>query len=116
LYKRCATHAAGNPQGLNPFTAGPRYFFYPFDLLSWILIWLAASSMVAVRVAISAAMIAAIIFALPEMSRRHDAVDWRAQIAACVAASGPYDLPIHYDGDRRHSGVPLSAAMCVDNS
>jgi hypothetical protein len=88
-------------QGIHPFSAGPRYFFYPFILLSWIMIWIASLSAKSVRLLIGAAMCGAVMFALPGMSRRHDPVNWREQILACAQASGPYTIPIHYIGHRR---------------
>jgi hypothetical protein len=87
--------------GIHPFTVGPRYFFYPFILLSWIMVWIASLSAKLIRLAIGAAMCGAVVFALPGMSRRHDPVNWREQILACAQASGSYTIPIHYIGHRR---------------
>jgi hypothetical protein len=71
---------------LDRFTAGPRYFFYPFALLGWILIWIASASSVPVRAVIGTAMAVAVLLALPGMSRRHDPIDWRQHMTACAAA------------------------------
>lgn len=81
----------------DPALIAPRYAFYPFVFLSWILIWLAAVSSTWARWAISAVLVAVTIPALPYMQRRADAIDWRAQLSAC-ANSTEYQLPIHYNG------------------
>jgi hypothetical protein len=85
---------------IDPFVAGPRYFFYPFVLTSWMLIWIAACSSFAARGLALAAIAGAIIVASPGMSRRHDEINWRAHVEACADAAGTYELPIHYSGRR----------------
>jgi hypothetical protein len=82
---------------LDQFDIGPRYFFYPFILFSWILVWLASLSTPFVRLGFAAAYLAALIVAGSHLSRRHDAVDWREHILAC-AQSDKYELPFHYTG------------------
>jgi hypothetical protein len=82
---------------IHSFVAGPRYFFYPFVLLSWIMIWLGSLSPLLPRACIGVALFAAIVIAAPHMSRRHDPIDWRSAVSAC-AQSEQYDLPVHYDG------------------
>jgi hypothetical protein len=87
----------------HPFVAGPRYYFYPFVLLTWIGIWIAAVSSVPVRALFAAAYAFALVSAWfgpgvdRGMARRHDFIDWRAHILAC-ANSETYEIPIHYVG------------------
>ena len=83
--------------GIDKFDTAPRYFFYPFILFSWILIWIAAVSTRPVRMGIAAAFAIALLVAGTGLSRRHDAVDWRAHLLAC-AKSDEYEMPFHYIG------------------
>jgi len=85
---------------IDPFDVAPRYFFYPFIMLSWLMIWLAALSPTPVRVGFVVAFASAIMLAGTGMSRRHDAVDWRQNILACTN-SVEYQLPIHYAGSAK---------------
>jgi hypothetical protein len=84
---------------LHPFRAGPRYFFYPYVLLGWSVIWLAAETRGKVRAAMGALLFLSIALALPGMARKHDAFDWRAELEAC-ARSDRYALPLHFTGDK----------------
>lgn len=100
---------AGMP---NPATTAPRYSFYPFILLAWILIWVAAVSQTWVRAAIAAVLIAVHVPALPYMQRREDAIDWRKELAICSTQS-TYELPIHYNGVAKEAWhVTVSGAEC----
>ena len=86
---------------VHPFTAGPRYFFYPFVLSIWIGIWIAAKSSMAGRILLATTYVLTIMFAAPKMTWRHDPLDWRAQLVAC-ADTDAYDLPIlWWNGDAR---------------
>jgi hypothetical protein len=97
---------------LDKFGEGTRYFFYPFVLLSWLLIWLAAESERPIRRAIAGAVGVAVLLALPHMSLRNDHLDWRRQLAAC-AASSEYELPIHYQGKNDEVWKPkFTGAQC----
>lgn len=87
----------GQFENINVFAAGPRYFFYPFICLGWILIWLAHESPNSVRIATAAAWLVALVVASPGLSRRHDPIDWRKHIVACTT-SDRYQIPIHYNG------------------
>src|SRR5262249_54446299 len=98
-------------QGMDSFTMGPRYFFYPFIILSWLLIWIAVVSEWHVRVAVALIFIFSIMHAGTKLSRRHDAIDWRDQVFAC-AASQAYDLPIHYDGSSTVWHLKLTGQEC----
>jgi hypothetical protein len=83
--------------GIDQFDAGPRYFFYPFILLSWIMIWMASLSATPVRIGFAAAFLVALLMAGSGLSRRHDAINWRENLEAC-ASSDKYELPFHYIG------------------
>lgn len=79
---------------------GPRYFFYPYILLSWIIIWIAAKASALVRIGLFIALVFALKTAWDGMSRRHDTINWQANVKA-RARSRSYKLPIHYAGDAR---------------
>jgi hypothetical protein len=110
---------AGQFQHLDPFLVGPRYFFYPFICLSWILIWLARESSSTTRAAIGVAWLVAVLTALPGMSRRHDPIDWKRHVLTC-AGSDRYEIPIHYDGQLKHAWhASFMGAQCrkmIENS
>jgi hypothetical protein len=82
---------------IHPFLAGPRYFFYPFILLSWIMIWLASVANRGTRFGLALAFLIAWLMCAPHFSRRHDPVDWQMAVMAC-ARSTRHDLPAHFDG------------------
>jgi hypothetical protein len=86
---------------IDPFVVGPRYFFYPFILLAWMMIWLAAVSSVQARTGIGIAFACSVLFSWHGLTRRHDAVDWRAHVQACASQSGEYAIPIHYIGQAK---------------
>ncbi len=97
---------------IDPFTAGPRYFFYGFILLGWILIWLAAESKPLMRALLLAVLALGVVRAVPDLPRHHDLVDWRQQVAQC-AKSEEYDLPIHFAGSAQLMWqVRLRGAQC----
>jgi len=90
----CMVSTARLPMNIiSPFFAGPRYFFYPFVLITWAGIWLAANSAPWFRMALLIAYVAAVGFAAPLMSWRHIAIDWRAHVALCAKMDG-LELPV----------------------
>lgn len=103
---------ADDLRGLAPFGSGPRYFFYPFILLSWILIWLAAVSPRPVQAVLAAGFALTLVLAGPRLSRRHDPLDWKHEVLACAQADR-YELPIHYLGSKDEMWhVKLTGAQC----
>lgn len=76
---------------------GVRYFFYPFVLLIWLLLWLAHESPSLVRWPTVAVIATSIALSLPDMQWRHDPIDWRAQLDACAKADR-YELLVQYLG------------------
>ena len=76
---------------------GVRYFYYPFVLLMWLLLWLASEAGALMRTAIIAVLALGILLGVPYMQWRHDAVDWRAQLDACAHGERS-DLTIQYLG------------------
>jgi hypothetical protein len=107
-------------EGMHPYYAGPRYFFYQFIMIGWLLAWIAAESQGALRVAAAGVLAFAIVQGFGERAFRwrHEHWDWKAHMLAC-AGSGEYDVPIHYMGGKAnpYSGdltwhVRLTGAEC----
>src|SRR5262249_41714851 len=76
---------------------GVRYFFYPFLLLMWLMLWLAQEAGTLVRGAIFAVIAVGIVLAVPHMQWRHTAANWRAELAQCANGERT-DLTIQYLG------------------
>ncbi|PPU21174.1 hypothetical protein XarbCFBP7610_03505 [Xanthomonas arboricola] len=98
---------------IDPFGGGPRYFFYPYIFLGWLLIELAP----VVPRALGAVLALAVLAGLPQFiaytPRGHHAIDWNAELTRCAEASTPYNFPIHFTGNRNQLwGVKLSPAEC----
>ena len=111
----CATTALRNPiHVIDPLDAGPRYFFYPFILLTWILIWISALSPAHVRILVLAGCLHGCRLGL----QAHDAQPRRDGLArSCrgLCAIRAYDLPIHYDGRASSMWyVRLTGQQCRD--
>jgi hypothetical protein len=97
----------------HPYLAGPRYFFYPYIILSWLLIWIGISSRQwMVRTVAVGTVGASILWGLPTIARHHIHVDWREQVAAC-AKSETFNFPIHFDGSKNMWSIQLSGADCT---
>jgi hypothetical protein len=83
----------------HPFLAGARYFFYPYIILSWLLIWIAHDTGFARWIATFVLLFAFAQGLLsPNFYSRHDHVGWSAQLIACASSASPSDILIHYDG------------------
>lgn len=72
---------------MHPVLAGPRYFFYPFIFLGWLLIELAAASNFGwIRAALLLPLIGATHQFVAYGPRGHHPIDWQQQMNACLAA------------------------------
>ena len=114
-----ATRNSAYPFGFfQSISYAPRYYFYPFIVLAWIMIFMASVSPRMVQLAAAGVFAAALVVAevVPVngigLSRRQDPIDWRAHILACAEA-GEYALPIHYIGRAdKVWEVRLTGAQC----
>ncbi|WP_152540959.1 hypothetical protein [Luteimonas huabeiensis] len=86
---------------IDPFFAGPRYFFYPYILLSWTLLQVASiSHRIFAGVLLSLLLASTQAFGA-HAPRGHHPMDWRLELAECAASRGDeYLLPIHFAGHR----------------
>jgi len=82
---------------LDPIHAGPRYFFFPYILLSWILIELAYSNVLLIKITSISALVLSFFNALPHLDRRHDRLQWQNHVWQC-SQSQTYNFPVHFAG------------------
>ncbi len=89
-----------DPTIIHPVLAGPRYFFYPFIIISWMLIqttfnnrswWIRSFSITF--------LIGMAYNAIPAWSRGHDDLNWKSHIASCPHFES-YKIPIQFDGNK----------------
>ena len=51
--------------------------------------------------------------ALQHFCKLHDDLEWKKRIVECQNANGRYVMPVHYDGDKRHSWhIRLESTTC----
>ena len=88
---------------LHPVLAGPRYFFLPFVITSWLLVqfWCNNSSRI-VRTAALIILTISVINSIPVLTRRNDELYWRANVFSCPFFDH-YAIPISYDGLAYHT-------------
>lgn len=97
---------------IHPYFAGPRYFFYPFLFLGWLLIWLAATSSAAPRTILLAIVAASISQTGERFTRYHDRINWKSHILNC-AQSERYSLPVHTIGNATDVwNIELTGQQC----
>jgi len=118
---------------IHPFFAGPRYFFYPFIVIAWMLVWilglLRESSfffvnhsnnhfIVKIRYWVYIGIIVTFLFtffingSLLYMRRDHVAIDWRHELSNAMASNEPYELPIHVRGYDTPWSITITAQQC----
>jgi len=99
---------------LDPFKAGPRYFFYPYIFISWLLIQLMIEARGVARMVLIALLLAPIPHTLQNGQRTHERLDWRDEVRHCANGSSTDGIPIHVAGYLNfvwHS--PLTADECT---
>jgi hypothetical protein len=87
---------------IDPVRAGPRYFFYPYIILTWIFIQSFSLRRVpsVIQFASAVVLIAGLCNALISgWSRNHDDAEWELHIASGVHFKN-YNIPIMFDGSR----------------
>ncbi|QBR43033.1 hypothetical protein DAIF1_05600 [Stenotrophomonas indicatrix] len=105
---------------LDPFNGGPRYFFYPYIFLAWILIHLISESRALARAMITVLLLVPITQTVQYGTRTHATLDWRQQLQECTSgrsSTGPF---VHWTGRLENLwNAPLTAEQCrqlVSNS
>jgi hypothetical protein len=84
---------------LHPWYAGPRYFFFPYILLSWLLLQVAASRTNRrwLRRTAQVILVIAALNALPHFWKGHDDLHWREHVASSIDFDN-YAIPVQRDG------------------
>ncbi len=102
------------PLRSDPVHDGPRYYFFSFVVLAWVLLLVAATPNVArlgkqwwerqwweLPIARFAAVgiVVLSLFVLPRTFTEHDdTVNWSAQLARCHTATDSFSVPVQYNG------------------
>jgi hypothetical protein len=90
------------PLVTNPILAGPRHYFLPFVVLAWVLLMIAVTSDLRwARVAAAGLVVTSFLTLSQDFSRHEPAVSWSLQLVRCQTASGPFSVPVEYDGTSR---------------
>ena len=100
---------------IDPHTAGPRYFFYPFVLFSWALIWLYSVSKDsrAARYIFWFLCSCALLNSTTKFYRLSESPNWLTEIAYCINSS-VYHFPINLDGQMHNLWrLQLSKDQCA---
>ena len=101
---------------IHPFDAGPRYFFFPYIFLAWLLLYSIPEIGRVPRSLVCVIFAGAFAQFMFHAQRTHERVSWRSELNKCVAVgSAVYPLPIHYDGvQSRMWHVDLTGDQCSD--
>jgi len=103
-------------EAVHPVLAGPRYFFYPYVFLAWLLLQHTGAKSVTVRVVATVLLSLAALQAVLIGPRHHDDLPWAESLMACAGGETPQAitaLPVHYDGvAERAWHVDLTTAEC----
>ena len=87
-----------DPAFIHQKAAGPRYFFYPFLIIFWVVIQIAYARQ-GYRYLAAIFLVAAAANALPVWSRSHDDLHWKDHVrSSCFFPA--YTFPIQYNGER----------------
>jgi hypothetical protein len=102
-----------DPALMHPRFGGPRYFFFPFILTSWLLVQSAYAVRHAWKRALAAGMaFGAVVNAFPAWSRQHDDLQWTRHALSCREFPA-YEIPVQYDGHRESAWkLRMSGAAC----
>lgn len=99
---------------IHPFLAGPRYFFFPYIFLAWLLLYMLPEIGKVPRYGICIIFLGAFIQFAIYSQRHNDHLSWRAELAKCSAAGDEtYPFAVHFDGAlSRAWNVPLTGKEC----
>jgi hypothetical protein len=98
---------------LSPVGSGPRYFFYPFVLQLWMLIWLAARTRGRLRMLPVAVILAAVPLSVANFQRHQDRLaSWTQRAAVCSGGVNTI-FEVHHSGIRSEAHhVGYSGTTC----
>ena len=98
---------------LNTISGGPRYFFFPFVMQMWMLLWLSAriASPLNALPAIALLMVVPLSYAHFQ-SHQERLTSWTENALAC-STGGDTTFQVHHDGLRQHAHlVPYTHTNC----
>ena len=97
---------------LHPILAGPRYFFFPFIFLSWILIYNLDSRFYQIPAVF---LTLALINSLFVFQRKHDDLPWREDLKECSClGNGNFPVSVHFNGDANEKwAMNLPSKTCT---
>jgi peptidoglycan/LPS O-acetylase OafA/YrhL len=107
--------------GTNPHNAGPRYYFLPFVLLSWLLIYLWRENLLLpspARAIAGVVVATSMLGILTAFSRSPDSttgrLDWEHEILTCAASDARLvKVPVYYDGSSTNLwSMSMTRAEC----
>jgi hypothetical protein len=101
---------------IHPALGGPRYFFFPYIFLSWMLVFAMGEGRKWIR-GPAAFLLACSAIQFIRVGQR-DQMDllWSEQIEQCKSAQEDYALPVHYDGTEHHWYATLNSEDCQSMS
>lgn len=93
-------------QAIDPVDAGPRYFFYPYIIITWAILFISGELGCKFKLVSFSLIFCSLVNVILNggFYRRHDIIDWRGNINSCTFFDDYY-LPYHYDGDSSHLGI-----------
>jgi hypothetical protein len=80
---------------IEPFSNGPRYFFFPFVIMAWILLSTLDTRMRDFSVAI---LILATLSSFMLFARKHEDLSWRRDLISCACQKDAYNILVHSNG------------------
>lgn len=100
---------------IHPSLPEPRYFFFPFILMGWLLLQIAyADSNRWIRVGAWSTLAFAVLNALPVLDREHDDLNWEAHLNSCRQYDH-YTIPVQSDGNAAHAWtLPMPGEICIE--
>lgn len=97
---------------IHPALAGPRYFFYPFIFLGWILLWMISDGNITQKIISCICLIGAVIVFVQIGQRHSDRMDWSANVRQCEKLDS-FSMPIQFDGHKNLAWhVTISGSDC----
>lgn len=101
-----------DPSILHPVLAGPRYFFFPYILIFWMLIQLGHKVSAIWHYTFLGVMLLNVV---PVWSRSHDDLKWKNHIVSCSLFPSKYTVPVHSDGNKYSAwSVELLGPKCAE--
>ncbi|WP_134980543.1 hypothetical protein [Xanthomonas axonopodis] len=98
---------------LDPFTGGPRYFFYPYIFLAWILIHIASEARGPARLIFVLLLLFPLQQTLQHGYRTHAPLDWREEVKRCTSGQTDKGPAVHWTGQMAYLWhAPLTAEQC----